>query len=535
MKIFKVQNIHKVVPTTLGVAIISMMTCLTIVAWTEPSNNAPIDNVKAPINTSNAAQGKLGNLGIGTTYPGAKLDVRGGSALFTNSDWIASSNGSGLLINNDASGNTYTRLSAISSGGAAWNNLVLQSGGGNVGIGTVSPEYRLDVNGTVGLRSDFTLAGSNRWIFHTPDDGRTTMYIAPWSGSDYLWGTLTLQQNGNMGLGTANPGYKLAVVGSANISRDGTSECCSSGDFSLSLAENTQTTGKKAGIQFHNGGAAEGQLRLDTGTNGRELKAYSYQDDMDLHATGYVQGDKGLCIGNDCCSSWAECTGGGSDPFVPVSGCNDPLPDNNKKIFVTSTTYNVELVHTPNFTYTTANADNACQTRAAAAGLSGTYLALMYETVLSQLNNCNLITVLRYPTDVLPAAALWNGQKISGTNNCEWHLVATNGSDMFSVNPDGNYLQNPIKYNEFGTLTDTRVFTNFQPTGSGGYDRMNTCLQNSTCNYITGGATRGCFYGYSTSKDINWAGAYSPLNAMSLCTTPCIDASSQKALYCVQQ
>jgi len=48
-----------------------------------------------------------------------------------------------------------------------------------------------------------------------------------------------------------------------------------------------------------------------------------------------------------------------------------------------------------------ANADNACQARAAAAGLSGTYLALMYETVLSELNNCNKITVLRYPTDYL--------------------------------------------------------------------------------------------------------------------------------------
>jgi len=208
-------------------------------------------------------------------------------------------------------------------------------------------------------------------------------------------------------------------------------------------------------------------------------------------------------------------------------GLHQQFARGQQKIFVTSLTYNVELVHTPNFTYTMANADNACQARAAAAGLSGTYLALMYETVLSELNNCNKITVLRYPTDILPAAALWNGQKIDGTN-CEWHLIATNGSDMFSVDPDGNYLRNPIKYNEFGTLTDARVFTNFQPTGNGGYDRMNTCLQNSTCNYITGGATRGCFYGYSTSKDANWAGAYSPLNGMGLCATPCMDASSQK-------
>jgi len=121
------------------------------------------------------------------------------------------------------------------------------------------------------------------------------------------------------------------VTGTTNISRDGTWECCSNGDFTLSLGENTSATGKKAGIQFHNSGVSEGQLRLDAGRDGRELKAYSYQTDMDLHATGYVQGDKGLCIGNDCCTSWAECVGAGGDPFIPVSGCTSNLPEGNKK------------------------------------------------------------------------------------------------------------------------------------------------------------------------------------------------------------
>jgi len=141
-----------------------------------------------------------------------------------------------------------------------------------------------------------------------------------------IWNTA-----GNVGIGTRSPQNKLTVTGTTNISRDGTWECCSNGDFTLSLGENTSATGKKAGIQFHNSGVSEGQLRLDAGRDGRELKAYSYQTDMDLHATGYVQGDKGLCIGNDCCTSWAECVGAGGDPFIPVSGCTSNLPEGNKK------------------------------------------------------------------------------------------------------------------------------------------------------------------------------------------------------------
>ncbi len=113
-----------------------------------------------------------------------------------------------------------------------------------------------------------------------------------------------------MGIGTNNPSWKLTVAGQGNFSRDNQGECCSGGDFTLSLAETTVNTGRKAGIQFHNGGVAEGQLRLDSGLNGRELKAYSYQTDMDLHATGMVQGDQGLCIGNDCRSSWPTSSGG---------------------------------------------------------------------------------------------------------------------------------------------------------------------------------------------------------------------------------
>jgi len=75
MKKNKNQSVSKIIPLTLSVAIISVMMCLTITAWNPPDQTPPNPNAAAPINVSGTAQGKLGNLGIGTASPGAKLDI----------------------------------------------------------------------------------------------------------------------------------------------------------------------------------------------------------------------------------------------------------------------------------------------------------------------------------------------------------------------------------------------------------------------------------------------------------------------------
>jgi hypothetical protein len=68
-------------------------------------------------------------------------------ALYTN-DFINSTQGSYLAFDFGANtGNTYAQLQALSNGGAVWNNLVLQLGGGNVGIGTGAPRRALEVAG----------------------------------------------------------------------------------------------------------------------------------------------------------------------------------------------------------------------------------------------------------------------------------------------------------------------------------------------------------------------------------------------------
>lgn len=69
---------------------------------------------------------------------------------------------------------------------------------------------------------DLISEGSNKWIFHTPDDGRTTMWVAPWTNNEWQWGLATqFLNNGNMlidgNLGIGTPTHKLEVNGNINM------------------------------------------------------------------------------------------------------------------------------------------------------------------------------------------------------------------------------------------------------------------------------------------------------------------------------
>ena len=89
----------------------------------------------------------------------------------------------------------------------------------------------LTVPGNLGVNGDFVLSGTNQWVFHTPDDGRERMYIAPgirdqngswnWGKSvtiDYD-GTVTI--NGNLNVtGYINVTGNSTVTGNNNILGD---------------------------------------------------------------------------------------------------------------------------------------------------------------------------------------------------------------------------------------------------------------------------------------------------------------------------
>lgn len=102
-----------------------------------------------------------GNIGIGTTTPGYKLDVAGRVRLQhsggnTAGIWL---DGTTLPTRSFIGTVNDDHVGVYGNGGTGWN-LVMNVNNGNTGIGTAAPTARLDVNGTLRFRGSFPKKGS---------------------------------------------------------------------------------------------------------------------------------------------------------------------------------------------------------------------------------------------------------------------------------------------------------------------------------------------------------------------------------------
>jgi hypothetical protein len=174
-----------------------------------------------------------GNVGIGTTNPQWPLDINGFGARITSGNGNAAE--LDLIQTNGGRDWSLTSWGSVAGGGTLSNKFSIYDntlgahrlvidGNGNVGIGTTNPQWPLDISG-FGVR--ITSGNGNAAQFDLiQTNGGHDWALASW-GSAAGSGTLSnkfsiydstsgahrlvIDGNGNIGIGTTNPGYALDV------------------------------------------------------------------------------------------------------------------------------------------------------------------------------------------------------------------------------------------------------------------------------------------------------------------------------------
>ncbi len=201
--------------------------------WLQTHTNHPLffttNNLSAQMTLTTA-----GNIGIGTTTPGQKLYVNGGNAVTrigVNSDSPTLNAGLGLYQANALKWSVATVGTdgdfQIFEDDAGFNRLVIKGAGatqGNVGIGTTTPGFPLTFPDTIGDKISLWGQSGNHYGFgvrsaklqiHTPTATDDIVFGHGNSSSDVsLTEIMRIKGNGNVGIGTFSPNFRLQVVDS---------------------------------------------------------------------------------------------------------------------------------------------------------------------------------------------------------------------------------------------------------------------------------------------------------------------------------
>lgn len=165
------------------------------------------------------------NFGIGTDSPGFALDVHSDSTAGVMSvknasngrDTFRSENAAGTRtfnVGNDGSGNGHA---LIRNSSGTTTSLIVGSGnsyfnGGNVGIGTTSPSELLHLKSGAGASTDIGLEESGiGWRLRNDQSANSFMLSSVTGTFDTFVNRFVVKQDGNVGIGTTTPDYRLEV------------------------------------------------------------------------------------------------------------------------------------------------------------------------------------------------------------------------------------------------------------------------------------------------------------------------------------
>ncbi|MBI5469695.1 hypothetical protein HY968_00025, partial [Candidatus Kaiserbacteria bacterium] len=177
-----------------------------------------------------------GNVGIGTTTPGSNLSVVSGLSIGANYG-VAAPTGGAIIQGNVGIGTTSPRAkldvtdgtSNVDGTTGALNltdaNIALTDSNGNLNINT-SDAQAIDMGGGIALGGLYRASLRDNVAFAVIKSGKTNSTDSNYSG--YLaFGTrlsgggvlerMRINESGNVGIGTAGPGQKLTIEGTAPI------------------------------------------------------------------------------------------------------------------------------------------------------------------------------------------------------------------------------------------------------------------------------------------------------------------------------